>query len=62
MIVIMIMIMIIITDIYIVIIIITIIIVIVIEDACGESPPHHRAQEQNIHRTRMGRRERRPAR
>ena len=30
-----------------------IIIIIIIEDACGESPPHRRAHEQNIHRGRV---------
>ena len=50
------------------IIIITIIIMFmkIIEDACGESPPHRRAHEQknppDAGGTRVGRRERRPAR
>ena len=34
-------------------IIIMITTIILIEDACGESPPHRRAHEQNIHRGRV---------
>ena len=47
-------------------IIITIVMIMIIEDACGESPPHRRAHEQknppDAGGTRVGRRERRPAR
>ena len=34
----------------------------IIEDACGESPPHHRAHKQKAECDRVGRRERRPGR
>ena len=31
-----------------VIVIVTVIGIIIIEDACGESPPHHRAHKQKV--------------